>query len=574
MPTHFIILDTEGRDIVNEIAMLDAQGNLLFEGFVQGHEAGHDLYSLVELLQQFTVYAAKKKIVCHYAEHDKQVLRKSFAVAGMAWPVCSFICTWEAAKSYFPGLPSYSLEYLSKSLHLKVKQRYFNMEAAHSARYDALFTFQLYRKMKQEIYNKNKKGTLSNPFSNTRVDSPFQRHADLDDVHHDAFIRLTNLLDEIKADSNQQSQGAVVLGVAGNGKTHLMMRLAQQTLKRNRLFFVRQPNHEEAVFYHIYSRILESFIEPIPDTEYSQLEYLLGRSFAKIVIDYLKARPKLSRKEQGILHDLSQDQLNIYSVLGKEGSQRKRANWDQIERRTLQWWQKKYGLNDYASKIVTGLIRYCRYSDPQKKELVRRWLSGQQLLDSEIQKVRLDNWADILTREDFALQAMIAFGRLSVEDEPLIIVFDQLEGLKYNENLLVRFGEAVKELFTHVPNCLMLFNLFPDRWRFFQQIFDASVTERMGQHQIPLEMPSKEVMIRMLDLKLAEVDLDNASLFDPDELEVILSYHSIRGVLNCAADYYRYKVDDVPLPTNTLGFEARVDRTLQELRQEIATLRQ
>lgn len=593
MPNYFIILDTEGRDIVNEIAMLDAQGNLLFEGFVQGHEAGHDLYPLAELLQRFIACAAKKKIVCHYAEHDEQVLRRSFATAGLTWPGCSFICTWEAAKSSFPGLASYSLEYLSKSLHLKVKQRYFNTEAAHSARYDALFTFQLYRKMK--IYNNKKRGTFSNPFSNTRVDSPFQRHTDLDDIHNDAFVRLTNLLDEIKADSNQQSQGAVVLGVAGNGKTHLMMRLAQRTLKVNRLFFVRQPNHEKAVFYHIYSRILESFIEPIPDTEYSQLEYLLGCSFAKIVIKTLKNQAKPSKKGLEVLQSLSQDPLNIYNVLSKQGAKTKRNNWDYIERQTLEWWQKEYGFSDYACKIVTGLIRYCRYSDPKKKELVRRWLAGHQLLESEIQAVRLHNWQEELSqeefvlekevsqeecvlekelsREEFALQAMVVFGKLSVEDEPLIIVFDQLEGLKYNEKLLVCFGEAVKEMFTHVPNCLMLFNLFPDRWRYFQQIFDTSVTERMGQHQIPLETPSKEVMKKMLDLKLAEVELDHASLFEPDELEVILSYHSIRGVLNCAADYYRYKVDDVPLPTNTLGFEARVDRTLQELRQEIAVLR-
>ncbi|WP_339137311.1 MAG: hypothetical protein WGN25_04770 [Candidatus Electrothrix sp. GW3-4] len=424
------------------------------------------------------------------------------------------------------------------------------------------------------MYSKSSKGALTNPFSNTRVDSPFQQHIDLDAVHRDAFIRITNLIDEIRGDKNQQSRGAVVLGVAGNGKTHLMMRLARHTLKTNRLFFIRQPNHEEAVFYHIYSRMLESFIEPIPDTEYSQLEYLLGRSFSKIVIKTLQGRKTLNKKDEHILHGLSQGQLNIYTVLGKEGSETKRRNWDYIERQTLQWWQESYGFSDYACNIITGLIRFCRYSDANKKELVRRWLAGQHLLESELQAVRLDNWEAELSREDFALQAMVVFGRLSVVDEPLIIVFDQLEGLKYNQGLLIRFGEAVKELFTHVPNCLMLFNLFPDRWRFFRQLFDASVTERMGQYQVALELPEKTVLAKMLALKLAEVDLDSETLFKPDELEIILSHGSIRSVLNCAAEYYRYKLEGIPLPTNTLSFEARVDRTLQELRQEIAELRQ
>lgn len=165
----FIVVDTEGRDTLNEIAVLDAQGSLLFEGFVQGHEAGHDLYPLAELLPRFTAFAEKKKIVCHYAEHDEQVLRKSFAAAQLPWPGFHFICTWELAKSCFPDLSSYSLEHLSKSLHLRVEHRYFNAQAAHSARYDALFTYQLYRKMQHEkMYSqssKNSKEGLTNPLA-------------------------------------------------------------------------------------------------------------------------------------------------------------------------------------------------------------------------------------------------------------------------------------------------------------------------------------------------------------------------------------------------------------------------
>ncbi|MCI5222661.1 MAG: exonuclease [Candidatus Electrothrix sp. AR4] len=576
MLTDFIVIDTEGRHTLTEIAILDARGVLLFEGFTEENEVRHDVYPTTELLRQLTDFSEDKKIVCHYAKHDENLLRKSFAAANLDWPNFQFICTYESAKSCFPNLSSYSLEHLSKSLQLQVEKRYFNPQAAHGAYYDALFTLQLYRKMQQKMHNKNtgNNTTANNPFSNTRVDSPFQQHVDLDSVHYDSFLRITKLIDEIKTDTNQQSRGAVVLGQAGNGKTHLMMRLAQHTLENNRLFFIRQPNHEKAVFYHIYSRMLESFIETIPNTEYSQLEYLLGRSFSKIVIKALKARSKPSKKDLKILHGLSQRQLNIYTVLGREGSETKRRNWDYIERQTLQWWQKTYGISDYACNIITGLIRFCRYSDSNKKELVRRWLAGQHLLESELQAVRLKNWEEELSREDFALQAMVVFGRLSVVDEPLIIVFDQLEGLKYNQGLLLRFGEAIKELFTHVPNCLMLFNLFPDRWRYFEQRFDASVTERMGQYLIILELPDKAVLAKMLALKLASVDLNTDTLFDPDELDIILGHRSIRSVLNCAADYYRYKLEGVPLPRYTLSFETRVDQALHDLQQEILELRQ
>ncbi len=572
MLSNYIVLDTEGRPTLTEIAILDAQGVLLFEGFAEGNEVRHNLYPIAELLRHLTDCAKNKKIVCHYAEHDEKVLRNSFAAVNLDWPNFQFICTYESARACFSGLSSYSLEHLSKSLQLQVKKRYFNSQAAHSAQYDALFTLQLYHKIQQTMHKKDNI-TASNPFSNTRVDSPFQQHVDLDIVHHDAFLQITNQIDEIKVDSNQQSRGAVILGEAGNGKTHLMMRLARHTLKNNRLFFIRQPNHEQAVFYHIYSRMLESFIEPIPDTKYSQLEYLLGSSFTRIVINALEAKTKPTKKELSILKNLSQGKLNIYKVLGKNGSEAKRRNWDYIERQTVQWWQESYGFSGYACNIITGLIKFCRYSDGNKKELVRRWLAGQHLLPSELGAVKLNNWEEDLSPEDFALQAMVVFGRLSVVDEPLIIIFDQLEGLKYNQALLLRFGEAVKELFTHVPNCLMLFNLFPDRWRYFKQFFDDSVTERMGQYQIAIELPDKDVLTKMMRLKLAGADRDIDTLFDAEELKTILSHHSIRGVLNCASDYYRYKIEGVPLPHNVLSFETRVDQTLQGLRLEIDELR-
>ncbi len=571
MDGDFIVVDTEGSDILTEVAILDAQGKRLFEGFVATDTTQHDSYTLPALLQQFTQWARGKKIVCHYAEHDETVLKNSFAQAQLPWPNFEFICSFEWAKSCFPKLTGYSLEHLSKSLHLQVNQQYFNSQAAHSALYDAQFTQQLYRKILQHNQSDKKH---PNPFSNTRVDNPFQHHPDFDSIHHHAFLRLTTVLQEIKNDGNQQSRGVVILGEAGNGKTHLMMRLALRTLSRNRLFFIRQPNHEEAVLHHIYSRMLESFIELIPDTAYSQLEYLLGIVFAKIVIQALQAKPKLSKNEDKILRALLQDHLNIYEVLGKDGTEVKRRNWDYIERHTLLWWQKHHGFSDYAPDLIRGLIKFCRYSEVHKRESVRRWLAGHYLSDDELVAIGLKNWQEQFNREDFALQAMMVFGKLSVINEPLIIIFDQLEGLKYNQTLLLRFGEAIKELFTHVPNSLILFNLFPDRWRYFKQYFDSSITERIGQCQVQLSLPAPDELKEMLALKLAKIDSDIDTLFEPQELQTILSHRSIREVLNCAADYYRHKVDGVALPQNVLSFEVHVERTLQQLQQRILKIEQ
>ena len=270
-----------------------------------------------------------------------------------------------------------------------------------------------------------------NPFSSSRVDTPFQNHIDFKEIYAQEFAGLKALLQHIKADSNHQSLGSVVIGEAGSGKTHLMMRLAQELLPRHRLLFIRQPNHPETVLYHIYSRILESFVEVVPQYRYGQLEYLLAKSFSQIVIKTLLAKPKLSKKDEAFIELLSADHLNIYNaMLGQEGSDKKRNNWQFIEKKTLAWWQTHYGFSGYASTIIRGLIKYCYYTDPHKRTCIKRWLAGQYLETQALTEMQLYSWEESLSLEAFALEAIAVLGKLSIIDEPLLMIFDQLEGLK------------------------------------------------------------------------------------------------------------------------------------------------
>ena len=388
----------------------------------------------------------------------------------------------------------------------------------------------------------------SNPFASNRVDNPFQTHADLNSIYQSQFNFLKTLLAEIKNDFNHQSKGAVIIGDSGTGKTHLIMRLARELLKVNRLVFIRQPNNLDAIIYHIYSRILESLVEKVPDNERTQLENLLANSFFKIIKE--TAQKRNIHKEQYILEGIQNNHLNIYSILGAEGTQKKREYWQHIEKITLEWWLDRYGAAGYSKQIIKGIIKYCSYSDPNYKKLVTRWLAADELHPEESNKIGLDNWHEEISKEAFSLEAIAVLGKLSLLDEPIIIVFDQLEGLglPYNKQLLLGFGEAIKELFTHVSNSLILLNLFPNRWQQFQQVFDDSIIQRVSQHQIYLEKPDRVELRKILELKTKTVGVDVEKLFTPEELEQILSGDSIRTVLNKAADYYRYKVNGISLP--------------------------
>ena len=269
-----------------------------------------------------------------------------------------------------------------------------------------------------------------NPFSNSRVDTPFQSFPDIENIYQNEYEIILNSLESIKNDENHQSKGVVVLGDAGSGKTHLIMRLAKQRLENNRLFFIRQPNNPDAVLYHIYNRMLESFFEKVSSCRYTQLELLLAKTLSSIVMD----------------------------------------------------------------TILKGLIKFCTYRDPNRKEIIKRWLVTGSGDKEDIKSVGLETWADKISYEDFALEAISTFAKLSLVDEPLILVFDQLEGLKNKEDIAISLGEAIKEIFTYVPNTLIITNLFPDRWEYFKNIYDNSVLDRLGEGKVFLEVPKDAII--------------------------------------------------------------------------------
>jgi DNA polymerase III epsilon subunit-like protein len=141
----FIIIDTEGKDELTEIAIVDSQGNIIYEAFVKDELNAEgpkvNAKSLKEIIEDFLNQARSKLIICHYAEHDIRVFKKSFQKVNIEWPnYFKFSCTFEDSKAQFKGLKSYSLAYLSQSLNLKLDGKLFNQDFAHSAQYDALFT--------------------------------------------------------------------------------------------------------------------------------------------------------------------------------------------------------------------------------------------------------------------------------------------------------------------------------------------------------------------------------------------------------------------------------------------------
>lgn len=566
----FIVIDTEGRRELTEIAIINSQGELIYEAF--NRDCSEYIYQgrsfkpsklLKTILEDFKTIATGKILVFHNAEHDLAVLERSFSQIALPFPDYRQIyCTYREAQKAFAA-SRYSLEYLAKKLNLKVDRQYFNREQAHVARYDAQFTYQLYLTIKR-MNSVLPTSDLSqvNPFGSSRVDNPFQTHPDNSNIYHPQYNTLESVLDDIKYDQNHQSKGAVIIGQPGTGKTHLIMRLAKQRLKLNRLLFIPCPNDANTIKYHTYSSILESLNRSIPGTVFNQLEYFLANTFVGII----QSTNTDTQRIQGILAKIQDDPLKLYEILGGEGTQTRRNNWDYIEKFTSDWWFKQYGAVGYAPEIIKGIVKFCRYSDPGYKQLIKKWLAADELEPAELEKIGLSSWHDELSKEDFSLDAIAVLGKLSLLYEPLIIVFDQLEmlGLEHNRSILLNFGEAVKEIFTRVPHSLIIFNLFPQRWQQLQQTFDGSIIDRISQYQVFLEPPTEAEIQQILQLKAQAVGSDLSNLFTPQEIATITQDKvSIRAVLNYAAEYFRYKYKNIPLPNRQTAIATEPDAKVQ-----------
>jgi len=336
------------------------------------------------------------------------------------------------------------------------------------------------------------------------VDTPWDRAPDLAAYNETAYNRLVRCLNALRrspgGEGYPKSHGMLILGEAGTGKTHLLMRVARNLSRNNHILFVRKPNNEDAVAQHVWTNIINSLAKPIPagDSQTSQLDDLLAHVFTKVLVpgfeqDVRERRDPETRRRW--VNDLQEDPANLFRMLGE--GERRQTNMETIRRRTLRHLQQSDP--DVDQDIARALVMYCFVRSDDRKRVLLTWLSGQDVGEDEAAALGLPpTWvpvdetsADSSTqqqREERALRAIRSLGILSTYYQPLILAFDQLEGLRGEERLTQRWGDVVRELFTMTPNTLIVTCIFPSLWEtWFQQALDQSTTERVSQQTVTLE---------------------------------------------------------------------------------------
>jgi Type IV secretory pathway, VirB4 components len=410
------------------------------------------------------------------------------------------------------------------------------------------------------------------PLSLDRVDSPWTVVPDLPRYNRRAFNFVKHDLGILKracaAGQRPNSRGILVLGDAGTGKTHLLMRVASLLSQENPLLFIRRPTNEEAVGQHIWENILESLSQRFSTDANSptQLDVLLARVFARILIDALEiefAENRESEQKQRWIEALRSDPLQIASLLGQgEG---RHAALNMFRRRIL---NHLNAFRPHADQTIARvLVTYCLVAADNKKRILRSWLAGHEIDETEANELGLSRTAVsddgtlslaslLQAREHFSMKCIQTLGELSTYHAPLILAFDQLEGLRHSPTLTHRFGDTVRELFTMAPNFLVITCAFPSLWsEWFAQKLDDSAAQRIAQNRVELEAFAPEhgeqLLARHLDAWFSKYSLPT-SLYpftSVDVRELCARATSARAFLQAARTrFLDWLPDDELLP--------------------------
>ncbi len=216
--------------------------------------------------------------------------------------------------------------------------------------------------------------------------------------------------------------------------------------------------------------------------------------------------------------------------------ERRQDNLDRIRRRTLKYLQ--FNHPDVDQTIARVLITYCFVAREDRKRSLLSWLAGQDVDETEAKDLGLPpSWVSLdetssdastqQQREEQALRAIRTVGILSTYYQPLILAFDQLEGLRDQPKLTKNWGDAVREIFTMTPNFLVITCIFPSLWEtWFSPTLDQSVSERIAQQTVSLDSFGPQHGFRLLATHLEDSFVkhrlpSNIFPFTPEDLELL-----------------------------------------------------
>lgn len=344
------------------------------------------------------------------------------------------------------------------------------------------------------------------PFSD-RVDDPWQTFPDLESFNRKAYRLLEYEIRSVMHDEYRQSRGCLILGAAGTGKTHILMRVVRQMSQENHVMFVRRITNVDTVSQYIWTSIIQSLVKPLPgenEEGLTQLGVFLTHIFVEIMYSEVQRKVQAGKVSGAtylqFLERIKSEPFKTPQLL--KNPQFRYTLWN-IIRNKLKREQPEIDL-----ALVSALFKFFYLTDRNRRRKLRRWLEGQLDDEATLESLGLEPWirlegeGDYLAmKEQKAETAIHTLSLLSLYyQHPLVLCFDQMEGLKGEPVLLKRYTDVIREIFTRCQNFLVITCIFPEMWDEITAVAEQSYVDRAGQSKIhldDLDLPTAKQIIQL-----------------------------------------------------------------------------
>jgi hypothetical protein len=270
-----------------------------------------------------------------------------------------------------------------------------------------------------------------NPFDlvNIRVGNFWTENQDytalVESIHQEVINEVEGLLELVVMDN--RSRTVLLLGDGGSGKSYLLGRL-KQTFNTKAFFTYISPwSDNDYIWRHLLRYTVDSLIQ-VPE----------GQQESQLIL-WLKSLSAFTKRKNS----------SIWQVLLND------------RKKFIQHLKNTYKLAGiYNADIFFGLLY--DLTDPELYPLACEWLRGDDLSEESMQALNVKSCIDA---EDVAKNILANFGKISIETQPIVLCFDQVESTaKFDLNPQPVFNINTTIHNDNLKNFLIIITIVKDNW--------------------------------------------------------------------------------------------------------------
>ena len=316
----------------------------------------------------------------------------------------------------------------------------------------------------------------NNPFTSCSESAEHGRNAfpEIASINRLAFEGILALIGQ-KAANPRLPLAGLILGEAGEGKTHLLCRIPETCRKTlaSLFVFVRPLFPQKCPYQHLLKEMVLCLSKNSEvEIGFSQFERLI----AEIIREYVRYRVTTDPRcaTQGNISFLEQFEANVFHIYDKEKVKARLMEEiisDRVSPVSLEIIEKNAIRYVYSLEPETMSRQFLdvifQYKTPEKRSMVLDWLKGNVLNeeDCEILGIPPRQETSDEAKEQEAREMILTLGVLFARYRlPMVICFDQLDEYSRQPELIPGFASMIDLLVNEAASMLPLAFLKWDLW--------------------------------------------------------------------------------------------------------------